>query len=413
MTTRLGKLLEENAGISPNVLGDKNLARAVRERMSACRLANEEQYFEKAQSSPHEMEALIEAVVVPETSFFRDRGPFDFLGRYVHDAWAPARRAAPLRILSAPSSSGEEPYSIAIVLQEAGVKPGEYAIDALDISRVLLRKAERATYSQHSFRGVPLALRDRYFVPAGRDFVLKDTIRQGVQFMRGNLIDEHILWDKPPYDIVFCRNLLIYLGAGARARVVRNIERLMTRNGLLFVGHAETSCFPAVRFVPAGHRGAFAFRRIDSGAAAVSVIANGGSHPVVFTPPCAEITPQAPAVLSQAAVPPHDIPGPEDSLEEARQLADRGLLSDAAAMCERVLLADKTNADAYCLLGAVMEGLENLRRAEECFTRAIYLNGCCYDAVVHLSLIKEHRGDVAGAEVLRRRAARMQPQART
>jgi chemotaxis protein methyltransferase WspC len=61
----------------------------------------------------------------------------------------------------------------------------------------------------------------------------------------------------------------------------------------------------------------------------------------------------------------------------------------------------------------VLHGLGNLRRAEECFTRAIYLDERCYDAVVHLSLIKEHRGDSAGAEVLRRRAARIQPQTRT
>ena len=122
MTTRLGTLLEEFAGMSPGVLGDKNLARAVRERMSACNLADEEQYLEKVRSSSWEMEALIEAVVVPETSFFRDKGPFVFLGRHIRDEAARARPAAPLRILSAPCSSGEEPYSIAMVLQEAGLK---------------------------------------------------------------------------------------------------------------------------------------------------------------------------------------------------------------------------------------------------------------------------------------------------
>jgi chemotaxis protein methyltransferase WspC len=102
-----------------------------------------------------------------------------------------------------------------------------------------------------------------------------------------------------------------------------------------------------------------------------------------------------------------------DSFGRARKLADLGRLSEAADECERLLLTDKANSGAYCLLGTVLHGMGNLARAEECFTRAIYLDERCYDAVMHLSLIKEHRGDLEGAEILRRRAARIQPQTRT
>jgi len=101
------------------------------------------------------------------------------------------------------------------------------------------------------------------------------------------------------------------------------------------------------------------------------------------------------------------------SLERAQQLADQGRLQEAAVFCERLLLVDAANPYAYCLLGTILHGMGNLGRAEECFNRAIYLDEQCYDAVLHLSLIKEHRGDPAGAEVLRRRAARIQTQMRT
>lgn len=413
MMTRLGKLLEEIAGMSPGVLGDRNFARAVRERMSACKLVEMERYFEKARSSAREMEALIEAVVVPETWFFRDQGPFAFLGRYVRDEWIPAQEAGPLRILSAPCSSGEEPYSIAIVLREAGLKPDRIRIDALDISRALLRKAEQATYTKHSFRGVPDSLRDRYFAPMGRDYLLKDTVRQGVRFIHGNLLDERVLEGKRPYDIVFCRNLLIYFGAAARARVLRTIERLIACGGLLFVGHAETSCFPAMEFEPLDHRGAFGFRKVTSGAGTIPAGVEAASTTIVSTQSPARIKPEAPPQVNQPPVPGLDIRKPKDNLEGARRLADQGRLQEAAAMCERLLVEDGANAGAYCLLGTVLHGLGNLRRAEECFSRAIYLDERCYDAVVHLSLIKDHQGDAAGAEVLRRRAARIQPEART
>ena len=409
MTTRFGKLLEEIAGLSPSVLGEKSLARAIRERMSACKIQNEEQYLEKVRSSSLEMEALIEAVVVPETFFFRDKNPFTFLGRYVQKEWIPARGARRLRGLSAACSSGEEPYSIAIVLQEAGLRPGEYEIDGIDISRALLHKAERAAYSHHSFRGVPESLRDRYFLPAGCEYILKDTIRHGVRFIHGNLMDERVLAGAHPYDIIFCRNLLIYLGKEARARVVKTIERLLAQEGLLFVGHAETSSFPAARFVPLEHRGVFGFRKVEPGAAATTTEA---TPPQIFSsPPPAPIRPGSPERVGPPPTPAIKIP--VDLIETAQQLADQGRLQEAVAVCERLLLADAANPYAYCLLGTVLHGMGNLGRAEECFTRAIYLDEHCHDAVLHLSLIKEHRGDLAGAEVLRRRAARIQTQTRT
>ena len=208
MTTRLGEVLEQVTGMNPSVLGEKNLACIVRERMSACGIEDEEQYAERALSSSQEMEALIEAVVVPETSFFRDKGPFAFLHRYVREEWIPSRESEPLRVLSAPCSSGEEPYSIAMMLREAGLEPDDYQIDALDISRSLLRKADRAAYTPYSFRGVPESFRDRYFVRMGNEYILKDAVRRGVCFVHGNLLDALVLADKQPYHIIFCRNLM-------------------------------------------------------------------------------------------------------------------------------------------------------------------------------------------------------------
>jgi len=412
MTTHLGKLLEEIAGMNPSVVGDRNLARAVRERMSACKLADEEEYLERARSSSREMEALIEAVVVPETSFFRDKGPFTFLGKYVHDEWVPARVTAPLRVLSAPCSSGEEPYSIAIVLQEAGLKSDEYEIEGMDISRALLHKAERAAYTQHSFRGVPESLRDRYFLPVEHEYVLRDAVRHGVRFIHGNLMDENVLAGRRPYDVMFCRNLLIYFSAEARSRVVKTIERLLAGNGLLFVGHAETSSLPASKFEPLHHRGAFGFRKVKPVAAAAASAVEKVFPRTVSSPPRVRTSLKTLQDVKQPPAPSPGILKTGHSLEAARRLADQGRLQEAAAMCEQLLLDDKANGNAYCLLGTVLHGMGNLERAEKCFSRAIYLDERCYDAVVHLSLIKEHRGDSEGAEVLRRRAARIQTQTR-
>ncbi len=408
MMMALGKLLEEIAGINPRGVGENNLARAVRERMSACNLSDEAKYLEKVRGSSREMESLIESVVVGETFFFRDKDPFTFLGQYVRDRSTRQQGTGLLRILSAPCSSGEEPYSIAMELHESGLKPDEYRIDALDISRSLLSRAERAVYTAHSFRGVPELLRNRYFMPAGREYVLKDAIRHSVHFTQGDLLDERVLATKEPYEIVFCRNLLIYLGSEARTRLMNNVERLVATSGYLFVGHAETSRVPAEKFKPLDNRGAFGFRKVELRAAT----ANAGfrkSAPEIHSPDPVQILPKAHSKAEQRPALEPEIRKPGDSFRVARQLADQGRLPEAAEICERLLLEEGTNADTYCLLGAVQHGLGNLRRAEECFSRAIYLDGRCYDAIVHLSMIKQHRGDSAGAEVLRRRAGRILP----
>jgi chemotaxis protein methyltransferase WspC len=412
MEANFCRILEEIAGINPRVLGEKSIARAVRQRMSACNLEDEEEYFERVRSSSKEAEVLIETVVVPETSFFRDKGPFAYLSRHIHEERGRVRASGPLRILSAPCASGEEPYSIAIVLKEAGLLPDAYQIDALDISRTLLAKAERASYTSHSFRGVPEPMRDRYFVSNGRERLLKDSIRHGIRFIHGNLLDKRVLAGKRPYDIMFCRNLLIYFGAKARTRLLNTIERLLAQNGLLFVGHAEAACIPASIFKPLDPRGCFGFRKAGTGAAALE-IASVTSRAVAHNPVSVQVKPEDYREAKHSLPPTPDVPKSMDSFQTAQQLADQGRLQEAADICERLLMADRANADTYCLLGSVQQGLGNLRRAEECFSRAIYLDAHSYDAIVNLSLIKEYRGDLAGAEVLRRRAARIRVRAET
>lgn len=409
MMTQLGKLLERITGMNPAVLGEKRLAGIVRERMSACGLEDEEQYLERARSSSQEMEALIEITVIPETSFFRDKSPFAFLRKYVCDEWIRGRKAGPLRILSAPCSSGEEPYSIAMTLREAGLEPDKYKLDALDISRVLLRKAKDAVYTPYSFRGVPELLRERYFVRKGDEYALKDTVRHAVRFIHGNLLDDRVLSEQKLYDIVFCRNLMIYLGAEARARMVNSIERLLIPNGLLFVGHAETSCFPTTKLALLDQRKAFCLRKIEDRTASAAPALTETFCPNAASPRPIHNTRKSSRKAKQPVPHAAGTPGLEDSFEEARQLADQGRLSEAAAMCKRLLQADEANAGLYCLLGTVLHGLGDLQSAEEYFNRAIYLDARCYDAVMHLSLIKEHRGDFEGAEVLRHRAARIRP----
>src|SRR5919199_6211265 len=119
-------LLGKKIGLDASTIGSSKITRAIESRRLACGVPDLQSYLQLLQTSPQELEELIENVIVPETWFFRDRKPFDFLGRYVISEWLPNPKNRSLRILSLPCCTGEEPYSIAITLIEAGLPPTQF-----------------------------------------------------------------------------------------------------------------------------------------------------------------------------------------------------------------------------------------------------------------------------------------------
>src|SRR5207302_3675173 len=132
--TQIEGLLRDTMGLDAASIGSGLIHRIVRLRMKSLGLKQPDQYRRFLASSRAEWRELVEGVVVTETWFFRDREPFGALVRQVLDEWLPAHPTAPLRLLSLPCSSGEEPYSLAMALLDAGVPSGRFQIDAADIS---------------------------------------------------------------------------------------------------------------------------------------------------------------------------------------------------------------------------------------------------------------------------------------
>src|SRR4051812_11405689 len=136
---------------------------------------------------------LLETIVVKETWFFRDGEPFQTFARLVRERWLGYQTKRPVRVLSLPCSTGEEPYSLVIALLEAGVKPEMFQVDAVDISARALIKARRALYGPNSFRGKDISFRDRYFHHTKEGYVLCPAVRSAVRFIEGNILDPNFL----------------------------------------------------------------------------------------------------------------------------------------------------------------------------------------------------------------------------
>lgn len=427
MLADIEALLRQKIGLAPTSIGSSAIATAVSRRMADCGIADMQTYMARLQTSPLELEELIENTIVPETWFFRDREPFVFLSRYVMSEWLPNHASKVLRVLSIPCATGEEPYSIAIALVEAGLSSKNFYIDAVDISKRSLLKAQRAIYDSYSFRGDYLALpygqgfdlRERYFEQTMDGYQLHESIRRKVNFSHGNLLDPHFLLYKLPYDAIFCRNLLIYFDNAAKEQTVQILERLLDPKGLLFVGHSETGQLFASKFVPVRHPFVFAYRKAESSNNSKLSLAstqkslatdkrqfikdnrNPPSRPQMLGKE-KEVVRQRTTNKGQTTT------GNKPTvLQTARIAANRGQLNEAIALCEIYLSQNRFSAEAYVLLGEVHQAAGNEEQAEQCFNKAIYLDPNYYEALMHLALIQEHRGELASAAIIRQRIQRI------
>jgi chemotaxis protein methyltransferase CheR len=191
----------------------------------------------------HELQALARALTVAETYFFRNTDQFRaFAEVVIPDRMAARASTRRLRVLSAGCASGEEPYSLAVVLRERVVEPAwDVSIRAVDVNPAMLEKAARARYSTWALRETPEEIRRRWFKAEGRDFALDESLRTSVRFQERNLAhDDAELWTPESYDVVFCRNVIMYFTPEQAQAVVGRITRALAPGGYLFFGHAET-----------------------------------------------------------------------------------------------------------------------------------------------------------------------------
>ncbi|NEO80714.1 CheR family methyltransferase [Moorena sp. SIO4G3] len=435
-------LLRKKIGLDGSTIGSRQIARAIETRRLACGLPDQQTYLQKLQTSPQELEALIETVVVLETWFFRDKQPFGFLSRYLRSEWLPNPNHPILRVLSIPCSTGEEPYSIAMTLLDVGLTPNQFRLDAIDISKEALQKARRALYSRNSFRGNQLQQRKRYFKQTTDGYELCQLVRNTVNFKHGNILDPLGL-AQSNYDIIFCRNLLIYLDKSARFRAIELLDRLLMPKGLLFVGSAETGVITTNRFVSVRYPFAFAYQKVkhlgerqtresEQGRGrnweTSSLLPTDKSPVTLIHSPyprqekhkgqnqenqttsssLSALVNRQSKQIKQSCLQRELEKGQESLLEKARRLANQGSLEEAATLCQTYLNQDLTSAEAYVLLGEVHQALGNDEQAEPCFQKAVYLKPNYYEALFHLALLQENRGELAKATVIRQRIQRLQ-----
>ncbi len=398
-------ILSERTGVAPDTLGPEAVRMGAEKRSRALDCGSLDGYLALLRENEEEWGRLIDEIVVPESWFFRDKAPFERLSEAVRKRMSGIGPASPLRLLSTPCATGEEPYSMCMALLDLGLRPGSFRIKGVDISERVVGLARAGTYGPLSFRGEDLAFRNEYFEPVGSGrYRIRPILKGRIEFGTGNLTDPDFLRDDPPYDVVFCRNVMIYLEAEARKRALSNLDRLLAPEGLLFVGHAEASTEVLRMFAPRKWPGAFAFgKRIPGKDIPPSSRSRASSFQP--SPPGARSRSRpssrshagrkrpvpAPAIREEPRDPvraPRGAPAPEGraglDLDRAQELANSGQILEARLICEQFIRSSGYDARACYLLGIINLADGKDEEAKLQFGRTVYLKPTHGDAMIHL-----------------------------
>lgn len=350
------------------------------ERMQFNHCKTHEEYFHLLQNSGAELQELIELIIVPETWFFRDKPTFDFLNSYLAN-----QRSGYVRILSVPCATGEEPYSIAMILIDLDMPADNILIDAIDISQNNLKKAVKGVFSKNSFRGKNTNFQKHYFKKENEHtWRISPQIKKLVHFSHGNLCSPDFVKGKMPYDVIFCRNLLIYMTDLAQKQTFDNITQLLNPNGLLFLGNAETSYakdYPIFEYF--GNLDASCLKKKDL-----------NKKPAAVN----KILP-LPKFDSSKEIPPQEL-----TLEHAKRLALSGDFEQAKIICLSLLQSDKLNPEIYYLLGVIYNAKQEDEQAESFFLRTLEIKEDHKEALVNLAILYDKQGKILQANTFRRKA---------
>jgi chemotaxis protein methyltransferase CheR len=238
----LRDFIYDNSGIyiadTKKYLIENRLSRILQEK----KLNSFEEYLSliKVSSNGNELARLFDAITTNETYFFREEQQLNVFTDTLIPKVLSQTKNARLRIWSAACSTGEEPYTLAIMLMEKYSSTRPFEIYATDISEGVLTSAKSAVYNSYSTRNIPEPYLKKYFSNSNNTHKLSSEVKNSVKFMKGNLIDHKTIKSLRGMDIIFCRNVLIYFDGKAKQKAVSNLYDCLNPGGYLVIGSSES-----------------------------------------------------------------------------------------------------------------------------------------------------------------------------
>ncbi|MBI5170872.1 MAG: hypothetical protein HZA61_15390 [Candidatus Eisenbacteria bacterium] len=306
----LRDLIYEKSGITLSDSKKQLVTSRLSRRLRVHGLSSYREYYEYVtRRDPHgdELREMLNAITTNKTDFFREKHHFDFMTsaffpQCIERAKSTGERR--MRIWSAGCSTGEEPYTLAMTFLSAFPSTGTWSLEILatDLDTQVLERAQAGIYPEETIAPVPADLQRRWFrrgtgANAGKVRV-SDALRQLITFRQLNFVD-HPWWVQGPFDLILCRNVMIYFNQDTQRTIVENFAQRLRPDGYLFIGHSETLSGLNHLFEPL--RGTI-YRRRATGEPEQKVTARGVA--AAAAPPLPRSTPERPALARSAATPP-------------------------------------------------------------------------------------------------------------
>ncbi len=412
---RFSRLLLEHCGLNFTAARRAELELGIRQAFAASTCANLDEYYHLLQNSTAgrmDLDRLINAATVNETHFFRDAAQFNALYNHVLPELIERKRPLrSLRIWSAGCASGEEPYSIAMLLRDLLPDVDEWAITILgtDINTEALDRARKATYGEWAFReDRAKQWRSRYFRPlhpgGGNRYELLPLVRRMVSFARLNLAEPcypAFQTNTTLMDLILCRNVTIYFEPAVTQEVVDWLYDALVDGGWLAVGHSEPSLYTYHRFQARNFSDTLLYQRtgrpttLPSDWNLAPTSRDTQLVPISSTTP-ADIPPK-PDIAPSALSAPANVAKDADPFEQARELLEYGHSEEAREVLLNLVKTRPGHVCALALLGQAYANLGEWPEAERWCRKAMRLDNLALDAYYTLALVLQHQSRLAEA----------------
>ena len=421
-------LVHQRCGLHLEGLAEARLIRAVASLQASTGLTDTHALLKQLNSDPVLFDRFVSQLTVNETYFCREPEPLNWLV----DSYLPERLAIkepPLSIFSAGCSSGEEPYSLAMILLERFGERAKtlFRLSGGDLDQQILAKARKAVYGGMAFRALPQAFKERYFSPYQGSYKLQESLRQWVNFCPFNLLNAHKNSPGGPFDVILFRNVSIYFDQQTRHHIHQQLSHLLAPDGILLCGVTETLGNDLGVFELVETQGIFYFRRseqptavpIDSPHATVlgdkrdnnvqrdgvqrdgvagDGIAGDSANKEPTLASNIDLAPDAPPTQEAQDIPTESV---VQELQTAHRLLNQNAFDDAAKLLAALLKQQPWLLDALVLAGLVARWQQLPQLAYDYFKRATYVAPECWPA--HFYLAELYRQGDLSDEPLQRR----------
>jgi chemotaxis protein methyltransferase CheR len=353
----------------------------INKKSSLIKKLSEEKYLEYLSDNTtlanEEWKILINCLNISETYFLRDAGQIEILEKNILPQIIEQKRSSKrIRIWSAGCSTGEEPYSIAILLSELLLFTTDWDISILatDINGDSIKQAMIGEYMDWSFRGVPEERIKKYFTLKKNLYRVNDSIRSHVKFIENNLFTTNYFKE---FDLILCRNVFIYFDDPSKKIILEKFERSLVDNGYLLIGHSEAAHLIPSTFETIQFQKSILYKKTNQKKEMDFQLKAKSKLPATEKPQTVSINinPSIPVFKNKE----------KEILEKAREFADLGKVVEARNLTEEILKSNPYNHNALFLKGQIEEASGNLESAIEIYKKVIYLEPLFLESYLTLS----------------------------